>query len=107
MRLPVRQLSNLSQPFQVWYSPGNTEYDAARNDPKVTFTKCSGILSYGGSGVPKELVGFVGKVYMGGKDDPILFVERNEDGSVLKDRYCEGDWILKSDLNDRPRSPHA
>ncbi len=49
---------------------GNTEYDAVRNDPKIKFTKCSGLISYGGSEVKKELVGFVGKVYMGGKDDP-------------------------------------
>lgn len=54
----------------------------------------------------KELVGFVGKVYMGGRDDPIFYVERNMDGSVLENRYCEGDWILKSDMNDRPTSPY-
>ena len=42
---------------------------------------------------------------MGGKDDPMLYVERNMDGSVLNNRYCEGDWVLKSDLNDRPKNP--
>lgn len=50
----------------------------------------------------KELVGFVGKVYMGGNDDPMIYVERNMDGTVLENQYCEGDWVLKSDLSDRP-----
>ncbi|KAL7511022.1 hypothetical protein ACHAXN_007930 [Cyclotella atomus] len=102
LRLPIRPLSNLSNPFEVWYAPGNTEYDAVRNDPKIKFTKCSGVISYGGSEVKKELVGFVGKVYMGGNDDPMIYVERNMDGTVLENQYCEGDWVLKSDLSDRP-----
>jgi hypothetical protein len=25
--------------------PGDTKYDTARNDPKIKFTKCSGVLS--------------------------------------------------------------
>ena len=82
----------------MWYAPGNTEYEAARNDPSIVFTKCSNVLSYGGCDIKKEVVGFVGKVYMGGKEDPMLFVERNDDGSVLKDRYCEGDWIVNSNM---------
>jgi hypothetical protein len=27
------------------------------------------------------------------------------DGIVLENQYCEGDWVLKSDLNDRPSNP--
>lgn len=106
LRLPIRPLSNLSNPFEVWYAPGDTEYDAAKNDPKIKFTKCSSVLSYGGTDVKKELVGFVGKVYMGGKEDPMLFVERNMDGSCLENRYCQGDWVLNSDIKDRPSSPY-
>eukprot|EP00804_Cyclotella_cryptica_P025418 CCRYP_017189-RA/>CCRYP_017189-RA protein AED:0.09 eAED:0.09 QI:382/1/1/1/0.5/0.33/3/392/121 len=50
LRIPIRPTSDLSAPFEVWYAPGDTEYDAARNDPKVKFTKVSGSVLYGGEG---------------------------------------------------------
>lgn len=100
LRLPVRPTSDLSTPFEVWYAPGDSEYDAARNDPKVPFAKLSGLLSYGADdSVPASHVGFVGKTYDERSGEPLFFVQRNvEDGSCLKGREVEGDWVLRSEL---------
>lgn len=105
LRIPIRPSSDLSAPFEVWYAPGDTEYDAARNDPEVKFTRVSGSVLYGGEGLNSSSVGFVGKVYDLGREEPMFFVERNvEDGSVIGDRYLEGDWVLRSEIEDRKRN---
>lgn len=108
LRLPVRPTSNLSTPFEVWYAPGDSEYDAARNDPNVPFTKVSSMLSYGATdndNVPVSFVGFVGKTYDERNGESIFFVERNvRDGSYMKGRAeMEGDWVLRSELEDDDR----
>ena len=102
LRLPVRPTSDLSTPFEVWYAPGNTEYDAARNDPSIQMTKVSNVLLYNGSDVQASFVGFVGKAYDERNGEPLFFVERNvNDGSCLKGRMIEeGDWVLKSEIDD-------
>ncbi|EED91958.1 predicted protein [Thalassiosira pseudonana CCMP1335] len=102
LRLPVRPTSDLSSPFEVWYAPGDSEYDAARNDPNVTFTKVSGLILYSGGELKSTLVGFVGKVYDERRGEPLFFVERNvNDGSTLKGReIVEGDWLLRSEIED-------
>jgi hypothetical protein len=65
------------------------------------------VLAYNDKFLNNALVGFVGKVYTGGEDDPLFFVERNvEDGSVL-DYEVEGDWILRSEIIDRKKTPHV
>ena len=99
LRLPVRPSSDLSAPFEVWYAPGNSELDAARNDPSVEFMKVPSLLSYGNALVPAAFVGFVGKAYQRG--EPTFFVERNvNDGSCLKDREMDGDFILRSEMDN-------
>mmetsp|Transcript_19104 Transcript_19104/g.41355 ORF Transcript_19104/g.41355 Transcript_19104/m.41355 type:complete len:283 (+) Transcript_19104:41-889(+) len=102
LRLPVRPTSDLSSPFEVWYAPGDSEYNAARNDPNVTFTKVSGLILYSGGELKSTLVGFVGKVYDERRGEPLFFVERNvNDGSTLKGReIVEGDWLLRSEIED-------
>lgn len=99
LRLPVRPSSDLSNPFEVWYAPGHSEKDAARNDPNIKFTKVSGLLLYSGEDVKASLCGFVGKTYDRG--EPTFFVERNVvTGEPLKGKEMKGDWILKSEIND-------
>lgn len=99
IRLPVRPTSNLSTPFEVWYTPGDSELDAARNDPNVQFTKVSNLLLYDGADVTVTSVGFVGKAYDERIGEPLFFVERNVvDGSCLEGGAMEGDWVLRSEL---------
>mmetsp|Transcript_8467 Transcript_8467/g.20724 ORF Transcript_8467/g.20724 Transcript_8467/m.20724 type:complete len:299 (+) Transcript_8467:41-937(+) len=107
LRLPVRPtagLRDLSAPFEAWYAPGHTELDAARNDPRVRFVKVSSEvgLSYQSGDVRADFVGFVGKTYDArGGGEPMFYVERNvEDGSCLRGRMVEGDWMLRSELKD-------
>lgn len=99
LRIPIRPSSDLSTPFECWYAPGDSEYDAARNDPKIKFTKVSGLLLYNGEVVKAFLCGFVGKAYDRG--EPLFFVERNVvTGKALKDKEMEGDWLLKSEIEE-------
>eukprot|EP00986_Skeletonema_menzelii_P014308 scaffold9328_cov127-Skeletonema_menzelii.AAC.4 len=99
LRIPIRPASDLSSPFECWYAPGDSEYDAARNDPKVKFTKVSGLLIYNGEDVKASLCGFVGKAY--GMGEPMFFVERNVvTGQALKGKEMEGDWLLKSEIEE-------
>ena len=93
LRLPVRPASNLSTPFEVWYAPGNTEYEAAHNNPDIQFTKAFNYLTmYDGDDVRASFVGFVGKVYNERGGEPLFFVERNVvDGSCL--RGVENGWF--------------
>lgn len=99
LRIPIRPTSDLSAPFECWYAPGDSENDAARNDPKVKFTKVSGLLLYNGENVKASLCGFVGKAYDMG--EPMFFVERNVvTGQALKGKEMEGDWLLKSEIGD-------
>lgn len=102
LRLPVRQKSNLSARFEVWYAPGNSELEAAQNNPKIQFTKAFNYLTqYNGDDVQASFVGFVGKVYDERIGEPLFFVERNVvDGSCLIGREMEGDWVLRSELAD-------
>ena len=102
LRLPVRPTSDRTTPFEVWYAPGDTELDAARNDPKVKFGKVLKERCEGGADVKASLVGFVGKAYDKQNGESMFFVERNvADGSVLKNREIQGDWILKSEIEDK------
>ena len=99
LRIPIRPSSDLSTPFECWYAQGDSEYDAARNDPKVNFTKVSGLLLYNGEDVNASYCGFVGKAYDRG--EPMFFVERNVvTGEALKGKEMEGDWLLKSEINN-------
>eukprot|EP00984_Skeletonema_dohrnii_P001089 scaffold339_cov132-Skeletonema_dohrnii-CCMP3373.AAC.12 len=99
LRIPIRPTSDLSSPFECWYAPGDSEYDAARNDPTVKFTKVSGLLLYNGEDVKASLCGFVGKAYDRG--EPMLFVERNTvTGKALKDKEMGGDWLLQSEMEE-------
>mmetsp|Transcript_24915 Transcript_24915/g.53747 ORF Transcript_24915/g.53747 Transcript_24915/m.53747 type:complete len:278 (-) Transcript_24915:169-1002(-) len=101
IRLPVRPTSNLSTPFEVWYARGDSELDAARNDPNVQFTKVSNELLHRGAHVQASSVGFVGKAYDERVGEPLFFVERNlVDGSCLTGMKMEGDWVLRSELED-------
>ncbi|KAL7541010.1 hypothetical protein ACHAXR_010559 [Thalassiosira sp. AJA248-18] len=105
IRLPVRPTSNLSTPFEVWYAPGDSELDAARNDPKVQFSKVFSLhddYDEDREEVKASFVGFVGKVYDELMGEPMFFVERNVmDGSCLRGReIVEGEWVLKSELGD-------
>jgi len=103
LRLPVRPTSALSTPFEVWYAtPGNSELEAARNDPKIEFTRAFNYeIPLNGKEVSNTFVGFVGKVYDERRGEPMFFVERNVvDGSCLKGREMEGDWILRSELEE-------
>mmetsp|Transcript_4554 Transcript_4554/g.10203 ORF Transcript_4554/g.10203 Transcript_4554/m.10203 type:complete len:270 (-) Transcript_4554:457-1266(-) len=104
LRLPVRpSLSDLSTPFEVWYAPGNSELEAARNNPNIQFTKAFNYLTmYNGDDVKASFVGFVGKVYDEQGGEPMFFVERNvRDGSCLRGReITEGDWVLRSEMED-------
>lgn len=65
-------------------------------------TKVSNVLLYNGSDVQASFVGFVGKAYDERNGEPLFFVERNvNDGSCLKGRMIEeGDWVLKSEIDD-------
>jgi hypothetical protein len=93
LRIPVRPS------FEVWYAAGDSEYDAAKNDPKIKFTKVSGLLLYNGEAIKASLCGFVGKAYKRG--EPIFFVERNVvTGEPLKGQEMEGDWVLKSEIQN-------
>ena len=67
----------------------------------MPFVKVSNIIQYNeGVEVPASFVGFVGKFYDEGSGDPLFFVERNVvDGSCLRGREMEGDWVLKSELD--------
>ncbi|KAK1748446.1 hypothetical protein QTG54_000385 [Skeletonema marinoi] len=88
LRIPIRPTSDLSSPFECWYAPGDSEYDAARNDPKVKFTKVSGLLLYNGEDAYD-------------RGEPMLFVERNTvTGQALKDKEMGGDWLLKSEMKE-------
>lgn len=99
LRIPIRPASDLSSPFECWYAPGDSEYDAARNDPNVKFTKVSGLLLYNGEDVKASLCGFVGKAY--GMGEPMFFVERNVvTGQALRGKELEGDWLLKSEIEE-------
>jgi hypothetical protein len=99
LRIPIRPTSDRSTPFECWYAPGDSEYDAARNDPKIKFTKVSGLLLYNGEDVKASLCGFVGKAYDRG--EPMFFVERNVvTGEALKGKEMEGDWLLKSEIGE-------
>ena len=99
LRIPVRPTSNLSTPFEVWYAPGDSERCAAQNDPTIKFTKVSNLLSYDGADIPAPVVGFVGKAYDERRGEPLFFVERNViDGTCLRGREMEGEWMLKSEL---------
>lgn len=101
LRIPVRPTSDRTTPFEVWYAPGDTELDAARYDPKVKFTKVADEKCEGAAEVKSFLVGFVGKVYNEMRGEPLFFVERNVvDGSVLKNREIEGDWVTESEIED-------
>ncbi|KAL7536734.1 hypothetical protein ACHAWF_011426 [Thalassiosira exigua] len=101
LRIPVRPTSNLSTPFEVWYAPGDTELEAARNNPKIQFSRVSNVSFHGGANVNASFVGFVGKAYNEQRGEPFFFVERNViDGSCLREREIPGDWLLKSELND-------
>ena len=103
LRIPVRPATDLSTPFEVWYAPGDSEYDAARNDPRVRFIKVSSDvgLMYDSTNVPATFVGFVGKAYDERRGEPMFFVERNvRDGSCLRGVEMEGDWVLRSELEE-------
>jgi hypothetical protein len=100
LRIPIRPTADRSTPFECWYAPGNSEYDAARNDPKIKFTKVSGLLLYNGEDLKASLCGFVGKTYDRGT--PMFFVERNVvTGEALKGKEMEGDWLLKSEIEEK------
>uniref|UniRef100_A0A7S1ZJH6 Uncharacterized protein n=1 Tax=Ditylum brightwellii TaxID=49249 RepID=A0A7S1ZJH6_9STRA len=98
LRLPLFDFSStttttttsLSLPsMTVWYAPGNTEYEAASNDPSVIFTKVKPELCNGASSVKNSFVGFVGKAY--GEGEPPLFVYRDEYGRTVLPEI-EGEW---------------
>lgn len=56
------------------------------------------MLSYGSIDVPASFVGFVGKAYQQGEQT--FFVERSvKDGSCLRGREMEGDWMLRSEMD--------
>mmetsp|Transcript_16906 Transcript_16906/g.34207 ORF Transcript_16906/g.34207 Transcript_16906/m.34207 type:complete len:127 (+) Transcript_16906:787-1167(+) len=98
LRLPVRLTSERNSPVEVWYAPGDSELDAARNDPNVKFTKVEKEKCEGASEVAVTLVGFVGKVYDARRGEPMFFVERDvRTGGVLIGRKIEGDWVEGED----------
>merc|ERR1719253_646942 len=95
IRVPERPLADLGKPFEVWYAPGHTELSASLNNPSVEFTRARDPET-GGSDVQAAVVGFVGKVYNTGEDDPVFFVERNvADGSCLEGMEVQGDWVQR------------
>ena len=67
---------------------------------KIKFTKVSGLLLYNGEDLKASLCGFVGKTYDRGT--PMFFVERNVvTGEALKGKEMEGDWLLKSEIEEK------
>lgn len=91
LRLPVRSPSDITSPLEVWYAPGNTELDAARNDPNLTFVQVMPEKCEGAAAVAAPLVGFVGKTY--GTGAPVFFVKRNVEDGTPCGVELEGDWM--------------
>jgi len=55
---------------------------------------------YNGEDLKASLCGFVGKTYDRGT--PMFFVERNVvTGEALKGKEMEGDWLLKSEIEEK------